>query len=919
VHLLSQSAIAASVRQVLKLTIPLILFGLAQAIIQRENVLQAATPTTAKTTLWCFEPLNRPALPTVQNAGWAKTPLDQFILAAQQQVGLTPSGEANRRTLLRRLYFDLIGLPPTPAQIEAFVNDADPKAYENLVDQLLASPHYGERWGRHWLDLARYADSMGYRFDDDTAGAYQYRDFVIRAFSNDLPYNTFVQWQLAGDELAPANPDALAATGFCAVGPRERDEGDPLNRRVIRNNELDDLVTTTSATMLGLTMGCARCHDHKFDPLSQREYYQMAAAFVPGERKQLPLENSAEAARLKAWNQANGAVEDRAAVWRAHYAAQIHPVVADLSGQAAAIEAEFKLKAGLKSNPDDLSDIEFRTYKNETDEKLPDFDTLEPRTSGVLHPGRIDLSAAPPGKRIGLVMVGHLTVPSDGSFNFHLTSDDRARLTINGKIVAETDGMNGVVTVDESAALTRGPADIRVDYLQGIYGTTLKLTWDGPGIPKHSLSDIATQLALLDKLKKQGGEVLGAATFQRYQAIQAASASVSTNPCSTELIRTALPPEAIASGDAIAKDREKLRRDAPPPPTLCQAYTDKGPTAPKAYIFLRGSVESPGEEVHPGFIAGLTAPGYQPPARPANARGTYYRAQLADWMTDTDRGAGRLLARVMVNRLWYYHFGEGLVRTPSDFGSQGDTPVLPQLLDWMASELIADGWRLKPLQKMIVMSAAYRQSDGSDPAKLAIDPENHRWWHRRPLRIDSEILHDSILAVSGRLNEKMYGPGVKVPIPAELIITRTEGKDNYPKNIKEGPDVWRRGVYIFQKRTVPVPMTAAFDGPDLSCTVGRREQTTVAPQALMLMNDPFVRSCSAQFAAEIQKSAPTAQSEWIDAAFEKALGRAPTAAESQKAAAFLERQTQLRNGDRATALTDFCQAVLSLNEFMYVD
>ena len=272
----------------------------------------------------------------------------------------------------------------------------------------------------------------------------------------------------------------------------------------------------------------------------------------------------------------------------------------------------------------------------------------------------------------------------------------------------------------------------------------------------------------------------------------------------------------------------------------------------------------------------------------------------------------------MVNRLWYYHFGEGLVRTPNDFGSQGDVPAMPQLLDWLASEFIASGWKIKHLQKAIVLSAVYRQGVATDSAKSAIDPDNRFWWHRRPVRIEAEILRDTILAVSGRLNDDMYGPAVMVPIPAETIVTRTAEKSDYPKNIEEGPDVWRRSVYIFQKRTVPVPLLAVFDGPDNICSLGRREKTTVATQALHLMNDALVRSCSVKLADDLHKLSAD-PSKWIENAFQKTLGRSPQPAEVKKAAEFLERQTQLRKGDRKAALADFCQAMISLNEILYID
>ena len=883
---------------------------------QYDRVLTPPKRATAET-LWSFRPLTKPPIPAVRDNDWVRTPVDAFVQAAQERAGLNPSREADRRTLVRRLYFDLTGLPPTPDEVDAFVADANADAYEKLVDRLLASPRYGERWGRHWLDVARYADSMGYRYDDATPAAYRYRDWVIRAFNDDLPYDTFVRWQLAGDELAPGNPDAVTATGFCAVGPRERDEGDNLNRRVIRFNELDDIVSTTGAALLGLTVGCARCHDHKFDPVSQREYYQLTAAFAPGRRTNVVLDDPQTADRRRVWEAANDAVEGRRAEWFARYAPQVRPVIDALKGEATTIEAEFLAKTKQKSVADDLENVEFRLFKNVDGDAYPDFDAMTPRKAGLVRPARIDLSPVPKGKRAGLVLTGTLAVPADGDYTFELTTDARARVFVADQLVVESDGLNGVVTLDGRAALKPVRVPVRVEYLQGDYGTTVKLAWRGPGFELRTLSNNTARTALAKKLKARGPELLGAEKAKRYDDIDAALDAIFQNPLSVPECRAALPSPAVSEAEAIRREADALRRDAPPPPKIGLAYVDAGSNPGKSYLLKRGSVESPGEEVRPGPLAGLTAADYHPPAKPSDARGTFFRGALAHWMTDPERGAGRLLARVMVNRLWYHHFGEGLVRTPSDFGSQGDTPALPELLDWLAADLIDGGWRVKRLHKAIVMSSTYRQAAAGEPA--AADPENRLWSRRRPVRAEAEALRDAILAVSGRLNPAMYGPGVKVPVPAELIVTRTEGPGNYPKDIPEGPDVWRRSVYVYAKRTVPVPATSLFDGADPSCSVGRRDRTTVAPQALMLMNSEFARGCGGAFADVVRRSAPDADRAWAEAAFRRALGRSPTAAEAETAERFLARQTRLRGGDRAAALTDFCQAVLSLNEFLYID
>lgn len=616
---------------------------------------------------WAFQRLEPISPPAVEEE-WVTNEIDRFIRAAQQQKGLAPSEIADRRTLVRRLYFDLIGLPPSEAEIESFLADERPDAYEHLVDRLLESPRYGENWGRHWLDVARYADSNGYRFDDEQKAAYHYRDFVIKALNDDMPYDQFVRWQLAGDELAPDNVDALTATGFLAVGPRERDEGTPLNRLMVRHDELDDLIATTSSGMLGLTLSCARCHDHKFDSLSQREYFQFFHIFNSGKRREIDLER---------------------------------PVAAGTTGDA----------------------------------------------------------------------------------------------------------------------------------------------------PKH-------QKALV--------------------------------------------------------------------------YSEEADRPQPTHLLLRGIPDAKGPEVSLGFIDLLTnerdPEAWFPTQRPTK-KTSYQRAALAHWITDPDYGGGHLLARVMVNRLWYHHFGEGLVRTPNDFGVQGDRPELPELLDWLALDLMRHGWRLKPLHRQMVLSSTYRQatqplqSTQLDADRAHLDPENRTWWRRKPIRLTAEQLRDSMLVVSGTLNDTMYGPGVKVPIPREVIITRSQ--EAYPPNIKDNRDVWRRSVYVFAKRTTPVPLIQMFDGADTSISCGQRVRTTVPTQSLILMNNDFVRARSQNFAAQAtERARETGQTAW-EVAFTTALGRSPNETEKAKLRDFIARQTELRGADEGEVsvevLTDLCQVLFSSNEFVYVE
>jgi hypothetical protein len=652
---------------------------------------------------WSFRPLApveppRPADPR----GWCRNPIDRFVLAAQQRVGLMPTPEADPQTLRRRLALDVTGLPATPAEIAAFVADPTDAAYRRVVDDLLARPAFGERWAQHWLDVARFAESFGYEQDYDRPFAYHYRDFVIRAFDDDLPYDTFLQWQIAGDELAPGNVEALKATGFLAAGafPTQLTEKE---FETARAAELDDMVATCGTAMLGITIGCARCHDHKFDPLPQADYYRLAATFTTTIRSNIDVEVDPERHRaaLAAWQQRLDAAEG---------------------------EEESKRIAAEKPKPETMKVLV-------AGENLPRI------------PHHADERGYP---------------------HFYKATHFLRRGDVNQK--------EGVADPGFLQVLVRDPA--------------------------------------------------GSARWQ-------------------------LPP-------------------------------------------------------------------------PAGAKSSHRRAALARWITDADHGAGQLAARVIVNRLWQHHFGAGLVATPSDFGRQGDAPSHPELLDWLAGELIRGGWKLKPLHRLMLTSATYRQSSGIDAAKADIDPANRLLWRYNRRRLEAEAIRDTFLAVSGALDARLYGRA---------------GRDE---------SVPRRSLYLEMKRSRLPLFLRTFDAPDFMTGVAKRSNTTTAPQALAIMNGPAVRAWAERFADRIVKDAAElpplpaggpagsgnaggavagdadGDARTIQAAYALALGRSASAAELGDAAGFLHAQRQAYGGGsnpRAArlALADFCQVLMGLNETLHIE
>ncbi len=614
---------------------------------------------------WAFQPLRAVEPPEPQDTAWEQTPIDRFILASLEAEGFEPSEPISPRKLMRRIMFDLVGLPPQPDELtefEAACEQDRAAAVDALVGRLLDSRHFGERWGRHWLDIARYADSDGQEADRDRPNAYHYRDFVIRAFNDDMPFDQFVRWQLAGDEYQPDTPSAVAATGFLVAGPHTVLADTFLEEERLRNryNELDDIVSTTGTALLGLTIGCARCHDHKYDAISSREYYRILSTFHSGDRK---------------------------------------------------------------------------------------------------------------------------------------------KVQISGK---------------------------------------------GPKL---------------------------------------------------------------------------------------LAFRDFGPSPATSWLFGRGDFYDRDQQVKLGFLQvlmrGKTADDYRSLALEEHpkAESTFQRTALAEWITDVGQGAGSLLARVIVNRLWQHHFGDGLVRTVDDFGIRGELPTHPELLEWLANDLVTHGWKLKRLHRLIVTSAAYQQGTLFDADEAKTDPGNRLLWRRHPQRLEAEVLRDAMLSVSGTLNLEPFGPAFKPPIPKEAIAARNL-KSKYPNDAKDEPATRRRTVYMFHKRVVPYPLLQAFDRPDLLQSCGRRETSTVAPQALALLNDSFVRTRASDFAQRLINESGGENRVLVERGFELAVGRSPSPSEAAAALAFIAAQQERRQKRKADqpaeeahrrAVTDFCQTLFSLNEFLYVD
>ena len=748
--------------------------------------------TDADRQWWSFKQPVRYPVPAVAESSWAKNPIDAFLLKSLADQGLRHAPAADRHTLIRRAYLDLTGLLPTPQEVDRFVNDPSPQAWEHLVDELLASPRYGERWGRHWLDVVRYADSSGYETDTDMPNAWRYRDYVIKSFNEDKPYNEFITEQLAGDELDKVTYDSLTATTFSAVGPRVRfrESDNP----EYRYDYLDDMMRTTVQGFLGLSIHCARCHDHKFDPITRMDYFKTMAIFNPAVYYDWPLASANEIAVYEA-NKAKIEKES------------INPLKAKIRQLEAPYYKDLFEKK-LATFPPDIQ----AAVKKPASERTPAEAMI---AEGVLKGARA-------------IAVGvDVNLSSDA-----LTPEDRELRTKLQTELAEQ---------EQKLPLLPEAEGIR----DGDYRFTPPGYGDDP-VPG----------------KGKGGKGV--------------------------------------AGKFLPESGEKYE----PPPVHFGAVG--APDDDKAPI------------VQPGFITVLSK-GTEPTEHlPSNGRVTSGRRRaFADWITSE---SNPLTARVMVNRIWDHHFGQGIVRTPSNFGKMGAAPSHPELLDWLATEFVRQKWSVKQMHRLIMTSQAYQMSSAFyDEKALAKDPDSIYLWRFPVKRVEAEIVRDIMLSASGKLNLEAGGPAFFLPFPTNLEQTAPGsplwfyGAKGKFQMTKEGPDTWRRSIYSYWKRTLRYPMFGVMDLPNDSVSCERRTVTTVPTQALTLLNNDFVLLQAQYLAERVQKEAGDDPSAQIKDLYRIALSREPTAGELNTNLAFMKQE------DHGKALAGVADVVLNLSEFLYIN
>ena len=863
---------------------------------------------------WAFKPLSKITPPEVRSGSWARTPVDRFLLAAQEAAGVSPSPFAAKETLLRRVYFDLTGLPPKPEVLDAFTNDDAPDAFSKVVDALLDSPQYGERWGRHWLDVVRFAESGGYEFDGFRQGAYYYRDWVIRALNADLPYDEFVRLQFAGDLLDPDKIEGAAATGFLVAGPYPGQITAKTKER-IRYDQLDDMLSTTGSAMLGLTIGCVRCHDHKYEPIPQTDYYNLAATLARTEQGEVKIERSTpdEKRAKEAYSQKSALLGKELAA----FASEEFPAL-----YTAWREAQ-PLKQGEATGRWQVFDVASVSAENTHLTPAPgglvvyvenktqdDVYTVKVRTlQKGIRSFRLEALSADqlPKKGPGLSDNGNFVLSDFKATARALDPASKAKpLALKLKAVQasfEQKGFPLAKTLDND--LSSGWA---VDPQQGKDHAAL-FEVDGEGAGFEGGTEIEFQLRfkgyfglgrfrLAFSASAVSPELLAGAQPQSVEELF----SVDKLPSGTGLEALSLwfgsvnPKAATLSAGLQEHARKAPKRE------YAQIYSTKQGGA-DVYLLRRGEVDNKAGLATPAFVQVLSqgdvtqwtlAAADKPSA--GTPPSVHPRVALGRWLTDPEKGAGHLLARVIVNRIWQHHFGKGLVATPNDFGVQGEKPTHPELLDYLAGELIRGGWRLKSLHRLLLNSAAYQQGNQGPDKNGGLDPDNKLVWHQPTRRLEAEAIRDSLLHVAGTLDLRPFGPSE----------TRMENP--------------RRSVYLRVRRSELIPFLTLFDAPEPVQSVGARGLTTVPTQALTLLNSPFVRDSASRLAARVS-SRETKPEEALAKAFHLALSRKPNEAELAKFGGYLRQQLGQNPTPETTAkaLAQTCLALLCTNEFVYID
>ncbi len=830
---------------------------------------------------WAYKPLVKPEQPKVDDPAWSQNPIDAFIYAKLAEQGLKPNHEADRVTLIRRATYNLTGLPPTPEEITAFINDDKPGAWERVIDRLLASPHYGEQWARHWMDIARYAETNGYERDDKKRNIWRYRDYLIRSFNDDKPYDRFVQEHVAGDLLPDRDAESYLATGFNRL---QIWDDEPTDREQARADYIADIVDTTSGAFLATTMGCARCHDHKKDPIHQSDYFALYAFYnniqemvrgredvISKELRDLPR-SADQRQEIERWEQRVAELNASIAQTREAFKGKVSGQFNDKQFSAIAPDSREELQSWRYTMQDPGKDWHVQQF---------DDSAWATATGGFgmdvdkpYFPNRWETDAIYLRKNFRLTEVP--------AFLFFSTAHEGGiEVYING------------IKVHDGPKPT-GPDHIRVQFraaaldalVVGSNAIAIKVT-KAKGQRRYVdfgmyAGVVEPEVALLAAIDTTGQKVLGKEVFETYKAQEAELNALVSKPV------------------------------AQPYPAL--VLNELGREVPKQHIHLRGSAHAEGDEVPARFPLVLGGQVPTIPDLPGDIKANGRRLVLAQWLTSPENP---LAARVMANRLWQHQFGRGIVRTSSDFGQLGEQPTHPELLNYLAAAFIERDWSIKQMHRLIMTSKTYRMASSSHAMGMDKDPANNLFWRYDMRRLSAEEFRDSLLAVNGSLNRKMFGPSIYTKMPAEVLATASRPDQAWGNSSEEERD--RRSVYIHIKRSLREPLMLALDQAETDTPCPVRFATTVPTQSLITLNSEVMQEESAVFAKRLLDEAGPKLEDQVRLGLYLVLCREPEASQVAENVAFIESIMKEHGLSRERAMELFCLVAYNLNEFVYLD
>lgn len=831
---------------------------------------------------WAYKAVVKPEVPKVADAEWAKHPLDAFIYDKLAENGLEPNVPADRIALIRRATYNLTGLPPTPQEVADFVNDDKPGAWERVIDRLLASPHYGEHWARHWMDIARYAETNGYERDGKKRNIWRYRDYLIRAFNNDTPYDRFMKEQVAGDLLPDRDAQSMIATGFNRL---QIWDDEPTDRVQARADYIADIVDTTTGAFLASTLACAKCHDHKKDPIAQSDYFAFYA-FFNNITEQQRGRDDAVSAYLRDPLDSN--TQQKADAWDKRVAELEQAIGKTESAFAKAVGSAFQDKKGKLTPIAPTSEKKHQAWRYQTtdpgtDWYLQQFDDRDwPEAKGGFGYGvnRKYLPNNWNSDNIFLRRVFRLTEEPQ-HLTLSITSKGPTEVYINGILVYQRKNDTGQryqkiqLPAEALKALVVGSNSLAVKSNKGAGSAW----YVDVGLSAGIVDPLIAKRAMIDA---KGEEVLGKQMLEQYKVNR------------SEL------------------DKLLARPVAKPYPAM--VLNERSRDTPKQQIHERGSANALGEEVPPRFPLVLGGEAPDIPELPADMNANGRRLALANWLASPDNP---LTARVMANRIWQHQFGRGIVRTTSDFGQLGELPTHPELLDFVAATFIEKGWSIKEMNKFIMTSKAYQMSSSAQKAGLEKDPTNNLFWRFDMRRLTAEEFRDSLLAVNGSLNPKQFGPSFYTKIPAEVLATSSRPGSAWGNSSEAERD--RRSVYIHIKRSLREPLLAALDQAETDTPCPVRFATTVPTQSLITLNSEMMQDEAIVFAKRLQKEAGDDLADQVRLGLTLVLTRQPTDKEVESNVAFVQDVMKTHGLDADRALKLFCLVAYNLNEFVYLD